>query len=71
MKKVIGQLIIVLIAIASVAFGIYLGYKGLIWVLEELKIINENIYTGVIAILYGWLFFILGIKIIDWIAKSD
>ena len=71
MKKVIGQLIIVLIAIASVAFGIYLGCKGLIWVLEELKIINENIYTGVIAILYGWLFFILGIKIIDWIAKSD
>ena len=71
MKKVIGQLIIVLIAIASVAFGIYLGCKGLIWVLEELKIINENIYTGVIAILYGWLFFILGIKIINWIAKSD
>ena len=71
MKKVIGQLIIVLIAIASVVFGIYLGCKGLIWVLEELKIINENIYTGVIAILYGWLFFILGIKIINWIAKSD
>ena len=65
MKKVIGKLIIVLIAIASVAFGIYLGCKGLVWVLEELKIINENIYTGVVAILYGWLFFILGIKIIE------
>lgn len=63
----IGQLIIVLVAIASVAFGIYLGCKGLVWVLEELKIINENIYTGVIAVLYGCLFFILGIKIIDWI----
>lgn len=71
MKKVIGQLIIVIIAIVSAVFGIYLGGKGLFWVLDELKIINENIYTGIVAILFGWLFFVLGDRLIDWILKSD
>lgn len=70
MKKV-GQLIIILIAIVSIVFGIYLGYKGLDWVLEEIKIINENIYTGTVAILFGWLFFVSGRRLIDWILKSD
>lgn len=71
MKKVIGQLIIVLIAIVSIIYGIYLGCEGLFLVLQEFKIINENIYTGIVAILFGWLFFVLGRRLIDWILKSD
>lgn len=71
MKKVIEQLIIVIIAIVSAVFGIYLGGKGLFWVLDELKIINEDIYTGVVAILFGGFFFVLGNRLIDWILKSD
>ena len=71
MKKIIGQLIIVLIAIVLIVFGIYSGCEGLFQVLEELEIINENIYTGIVAILFGWVFFVLGIRLVNLILKSD
>lgn len=56
----------------GIAIGIF-GVIGIIWgfatVLEEIKILNENIYVGIVFSILGYAAYILGSYIIKTIRK--
>lgn len=69
--KIILQIILILIAVCAIFIGIYLGVNGLFHFLEELKKINEEIYYGVGGMLFGFISFVAGTTIINYICKDD
>lgn len=50
--------------------GIILGSKGMIALIRELAIINENIAYGVLGLIYGLFISILGYRIVQWTIKN-
>ena len=50
--------------------GIIIVGIGIVTLFEELKIINENIAWGVLALIYGLLVSTLGYRIVQWIIKN-
>ena len=70
MIKIIFNIIGVIIGFGLLIIGIILGGRSMIMMIEELVVINENIGYGVLGMLYGFLVFIFGYKIIQWITKG-
>ena len=66
MIKVIFEIIGAIIGFILLIVGILLGSKGIIAIIDELIIINENIALGVVGVIYGFFISVLGYKIIQW-----
>lgn len=62
---IIGMLFGIVIAIFGV-IGIVLGFAT---VLEEIKILNENIYVGIVFSILGYAAYMVGAYIIKFISK--
>ena len=70
MIKVVSGIIGVIIGFILLIIGVILGCEGMTTILEELMIINENIAWGIVAIIYGLFFSVLGYRIVRWIIKK-
>ena len=70
MIKNILQIIGVIMGFGLLILGIVIGGMGMISLIKELIIINENIGYGVLALIYGLFVHVLGYRIIQWIIKN-
>ena len=64
--KIIGVIIGVILLIS----GIVVGAAGITVVLDELEAINETIASGIYAIIFGLMFFVIGNSVINLIIKE-
>lgn len=64
--KIIGVIIGVILLIG----GIIVGAAGITVVLDELEAINETIASGIYAIIFGLMFFVIGNSVINLIIKE-
>lgn len=64
--KIIGVIIGVILLIG----GIVVGAAGITVVLDELEAINETIASGIYAIIFGLMFFVIGNSVINLIIKE-
>lgn len=70
MIKVILEIIGVIMGFILLIGGIVLGSMGMIALIEELMIINENIAYGVLGLIYGLFISIFGYRIVQCIIKD-
>lgn len=70
MIKNILQIIGVMMGFILLIGGIVLGSTGMIAIIKELVIINENIAYGVLGLIYGLFISMLGYRIVQWIIKD-
>lgn len=66
---IIASIIGMLLGIAFVIFGAACLILGFATILEEIKILNENIYVGIVFFIFGYAAYILGSYIIKIISK--
>jgi hypothetical protein len=70
---IVATIIGMLFGVGFVLFGIYIVIAGFATILQEIKILNEEIHTGICVIIIGYAIYFIGtycIKIIHKITEK-
>lgn len=66
---VVATIIGMLFGVGVVLFGIYIIIAGFLTILQEIKILNEEIHTGICAVIIGYAIYFIGTYCIKFISK--
>jgi hypothetical protein len=66
---IVATIIGMLIGVCGALFGIYILVIGLATILQEIKILNEEIHIGICTAIIGYVMFFIGTYIVKIIRK--
>lgn len=66
---IVATIIGMLIGVSGALFGIYILVIGLATILQEIKILNEEIHIGICTAIIGYAIFLIGSYIVKLISK--
>lgn len=66
---IVATIIGMLIGVSGALFGIYILVIGLATILQEIKILNEEIHIGICTAIIGYAMFFIGTYIVKIIRK--
>lgn len=66
---IVATIIGMLIGVCAVLFGIYILVTGFVTILQEIKILNAEIYIGICTSIIGYALFLIGTYIVKIIRK--
>jgi hypothetical protein len=66
---IVAAIIGMLFSIGITLFGIYIIITGFATILQEIKILNEEIHIGICAAIIGYAIFLIGSYVVKLISK--